>query len=460
MSMSLTSLPPELVSCVVANLAAQPDSLCDLARCSRQLYCYTVPHLYRHVTIQESVGAGELRDEKLKNLAAVLLRRPDLAGHVRHFTLHVARAPGTLREFMAACESEKHTSPELAKFGQGFTLSEEEKISCLGQFSHTHGHHHDLILALLLPALLKVEQLVVDLDPDFDMKTNRDKYYFDQMLQRAAARAFDIQPPFEALKVFVQSHDDFRTTDVIASLLKLPAIQEISGGFTSTIPLRKFTVTDENLVELNSSSSPLTSLDLADFGLSIADLSHIFRVPKALKMLSFLVCTPDSIKFTNLRDALRPQENCLESLSLDYGRHFCENRTFPPMTSFINLNNLKMFKITVEFLARTDTGTGRHSLINIFPPSLETLHLTRIQCLAETFLDALEHLLARKSPQQIPSLKILILEYADFFDATFLRRIKLANPLWDSMQETAIERLGRAAAHGVSIEIIESWTDK
>ena len=395
--MSLTSLPPELVSCVVANLAAQPDSLCDLARCSRQLYYYTVPHLYRHVKIQENVGAGELRDEKLKNLAAVLLRRPDLAGHVRRFTFHVARAPGTAREFMAARESEEHTSPELVKFGQAFTLSKEEKISCLEQFSHTHRRHHDLILALLLPALLKVEQLVVDLDPDFDMKADLDTHYFELMLQRAAARAerpFDIQAPLEALKVFVQSHDDFRTTGVIASLLKLPAIQEISGGFTSTNPLRKSTVTDENLIELNSSSSPLTSLDLADFGLNIADLSHIFRVPKALKMLSFLVCTPDSIKFTNLRHALRPQENCLESLSLDYSIYSCENRTFPPMTSFINFNNLKMFKIAVDFLARTDTGTGCHSLINIFPPSLETLHLTRIQCLAETFLDALEHLLA------------------------------------------------------------------
>ena len=130
------------------------------------------------------------------------------------------------------------------------------------------------------------------------------------------------------------------------------------------------------------------------------------------------------------------------------------------MESFISFNALKVFKTVAIFLTKTVKGTGRHSLINIFPPNLETLHLTRFQARFESLLEALEHLLAQKSPQQIPSLKTLILEEFDYYGTESgpwfgPRPAKLMHVLWKDTQETAIGRLSEvAAAQGVSIDVI------
>ena len=178
--MSLTALPPELVSCVVANLSPDPSSLCNLARCSHQLYLCTVPHLYRCIKIREEVREGEQHDGRLKNLASVLIRRPDLAGLVRHFTLHVARSLEA--DYSEESESERHVRLKMVETDQTFTLSEEEKINLLGQFSRTHRCHHDLILALLLLSIIKAEKLVVDMRPGLYFGIRRGTCYFEHMM--------------------------------------------------------------------------------------------------------------------------------------------------------------------------------------------------------------------------------------------------------------------------------------
>ncbi|MCJ1265879.1 hypothetical protein MMC22_005761 [Lobaria immixta] len=490
MSMSLTSLPSELLSCVVANIASR-STLCSLARCSRQLHFCTIPHLYRHVTIREKIPRREQQDGRLKTLASLLIRRPDLAGLVRHFTLHVLgpswRVVDQPEEFNEPAALEGRVSPELFKVDQAFAtaatasiLSIEEKINCLGQFSPTHKSYYDLILALLLPALLKVEKLVLDLDIEWDT------YYFEQMIRRAACREkpFNIRPPFEALTIFFHPHHGSeafiprsnaltpRSTGFIASLLKLPAIQEISGSFEMPWDIEDDdpVPSDKDLEDLNSASSPVTSLDLAVYALSTVDLGHILRAPKALKTLAYMVCPPACINFTDVRHALASQENCLESLSLDYDAA-CDpdDEILGSMTSFISFNTLKVFKTAAFFLAVMDTdhGTERDRLIDIFPPSLETLYLSRFHPCFKGLLIALEHLLAQKSPQQIPSLKELILDETDSIDpmddGPFRQRSgeRLMDLLWNNTQETAIGRLRRlAAAQGVSVHLIEELADE
>ena len=381
--MSLDTLPPEITGFVVANLASQPTSLRHLTRCSRQLYHCAVPHLYRHVTIQEVIRKGEQQEGQLKKLASLLIRRPDLAGLVRHFTVRIRRTPPPEAEY---CEAEKDVRPNLVNLDQAFTFSQEEKTNCLGQFSRTHQSHHDFILALLLPALLKVENLVIDVDNGSYMRNDYGTYYLEQMIQKAARteRPFDVQPPFEALTGFVHSQEIFtsRSTGFIASLLKLPAIQKISGGFQSTRDpnLPGSGVTDKNLIELDSFSSPVINLDLVNYRLSRVDLGHMLRAPKALKIFCNRV-TPSGSVLRDIRDALMPQKNCLEILVLncfDIDDVYNPNHGFEPMTSFISFNALKVFKSAASFLIRTENGAGRHSLINIFPPNLETLHLTRL----------------------------------------------------------------------------------
>ena len=444
MSLSLTSLPPELLGCIVANIESQPTR-CNLARCSRQLYLCTIPHLYRQVTVQEEIRRAKQQKGNLETLASLLLRRPDLARLVRNFTLQT-RSAGLLgsNEFEEPEESHDQAFATAANLS---TLSNEEKIKCLGQFSHTHKSHHDLCLALLLPALLKVENVVLDL------KIGCETYYLEEMVRKAGRRErpFDIQPPFEALTVFVFSHDFFhaRNPGFIASLLKLPAIQKISGGLAE----RWF---DENgdLTWLDSSSSPLTSLSLAVYKMNAEALGHILRASKALKTFSYKLCTPACISFAGIRQALQPHESCLESLSLESDNtHDEDKRHFRPMASFVNFNALKVFKVAAIFLETTENGSIRDSLINILPPNLETLHLTRFQSRLENLvklIEALEHLLAQKSLQQMPSLKKIILENAYFFD-----RIVSSEVAWRRyLQGVTMQKLGTvAAAQGVSLKI-------
>ncbi|MCJ1265031.1 hypothetical protein MMC22_004906 [Lobaria immixta] len=485
MSMSLTALPPELISCVVASIASG-TTLCNLARCSHQLYLYTVPHLYRHVTIWEEIEQGEQRNGQLRGLASVLIRRSDLAALVRHFTLHDPRYSLERGQFseklQIPTESKDHVKLDLDSLDIDTlsSLSAEEKVYCLRQISYNHESYHDFILALLLPALLNVEKLVLDLKIMFVA------HYLDQMIPFAASRTrlFDIQLPFEALTTFVFSHDMFspRSTGFLASLLKLPAIQQISGYFTNTClgeddDHKKVMITDRDLIELDNSSSPLISLDLAALdNRDTAHLGHILRAPKALKAFSYKVYGDSFINFTDVRHALGPHENCLESLGFDCDLQSLntllgvnedsdddwDSEDLEPITSFISFNALKVFKIAAHFLV-TDNETRCNNLVDIFPSSLETLHLTRFESRFESLLEALEHLLAHKSPQQTPALKNLILEEITSFRVSLWRpwsTVKLMDVLWRGTQETAIGRLiSVAAAQGVSVDVIEASTD-
>lgn len=55
-------------------------------------------------------------------------------------------------------------------------------------------------------------------------------------------------------------------------------------------------------------------------------------------------------------------------------------------------------------------GANANRLLDIFPPSLETLPPTRFHSESNQLLEALECVLAYKSLRQVPSLKTLILE--------------------------------------------------
>ena len=474
MSVTLTSLPSEIVSCVVANIES-PATLCNLARCSRQLHVYTIPHLYRHVTIQE-ITQREQRNRRLRTLASLLIRRPDLAGLVRHFHLSGPRPSRRMEEYSP--EPEDPVSPEPVQVDQTFatadnasSLSTEEKINCLEQFSPTHKSHYDLILALLLPALLKVETLVLD------VSIVSNTYYLEQMIQRAALgeKPFDVQPPFEALTSLVYSHNKLNTrgTGFIASLLKLPAMQKISVGFEKPWDDEDDSVgedirSDNNLKDLDCSSSSVTSLYLSVYTLNAADLGRILRAPKTLKNLFYQVCPPASINFTDLRHALASQESCLESLILECAPACDTNRGVVwSMPSFIDFNTLEGFKTSAVFFVDLIKEHGRDCLINFFPPSLVHLYLGRFNARFHGLLEALERLVVQKSPQQIAALKQLILDETDSFDP-FLdgrfgtrRPAKLMDLLWGDTGETVVGRLNRvAAAQGVSVDVIEASFDE
>lgn len=469
MSLSLTALPPEIVSCVVANIESKL-SLCNLARCSHQFYLHTIPHLYYHIKIQEAVRQREQQNGQLRDLASLLIRRPDLAMLVRHFTLH-AVLPSSPR-IGPFKKSEEHVRPGFVEVDQAFKTaisifseSKTEEHNWLRQLSHTHRGHRDLILALLLAALPKVEELVLNLETQFDTPC------LERMIRRAAhrERPFDIQPSFRALKIYQHTHSIgyAQTTGCMDSLLRLPLIQKISGSFRNQTKrdhaLKKTIVIDKALAELDSSSSPLASLDLSACVMTPIDLGHMLRVPKALKTMFYRLLPYTCVTLTDICHALGPQKNCLESLGFVYDNKYYQiddveyrREAFGPMTSFVGFKSLKVFKTPVFSLEKTENGTERHKLINIFPPSLETLHLTHFQACSESILEALEHLIAQKSPQHIPSLKTIILEGPKIIYPS------LAKPMWwTGTPNTTMGNLSRvAAAQGVSIDTIEGWIDE
>lgn len=474
--MSLTTLPLEVFNFVIANITPQDKGgggdggwnemekldLRNLAQCSRQCYLWTMPHLYRHVTVHEKTMQQYGR---LRNLASFLFQRPDLARIVRSFTLHAwndrcheYRFDGEPNEDLE--ESQKSDVSEIVKVDpvletavNALGLSKEEEYDWLSKLGQNRKCHLDLILALLLPTLPNLQKIVLDLDTYFQTP------HLQRVLRRAARREkpFDTHPPFEALRVFKHSHNTHivRTTSHIASLLTLPAIQRISGGFGNN--KNCFLNEDKNLLQLDSSSSPLTSLNLAAYRLGAINLGHILRAPKALKKFSYTLCPHVSNSFTDIHQALRPQKKNLEIISIHHNKDF-ERRgrdlatgKFGPMASFIGFSTLKVFKIEALFLLRTNHGTDHDRLINIFPPSLETLRLTCFKAVYKDLLEAVEHLLAKKSPQQLPLLETLVLEE----HRSPFRRIKLKDVLWRDTQETALGRLSRVAvAGGVSFNTL------
>lgn len=374
-----------------------------------------------------------------------------------------------------ADESEE-VSAKIAKVDQALKtaveawgLPEEEESLWLRHLSHTHINHPDLILALLLPALLKVETLVLD----FKMVDYIS--LLEPMMRRAAPRErpFDLRPSFEVLRVFACAHEaDAWSIDFFASLLQLPAIQNISGGFMNmwgNDESGKRRALEKGLLELDSYSSSLISLDPTAYSLSTASLVHSLRAPKALQTFLYKVCQRQCVDLTDMRHALSPQENSLESLVLNNDEENVRTYTVgfldtlrrstdsKPMASLMSFKNLKLFKTAALFLETTDNGIGRDRLVNTFPPSLETLHLTDFQVCFESVLEAVERLLGQNSPWQIPSLIKVLLEQSEYLSE---RYASWTDEPWRDRQEAVIESLSLvAAAQGVSVGVME-WTDE
>lgn len=497
---SLSTLPPEVFRCILARI--EPPTKCypefsdvaanikaqatlrNLAQCSRQFHIWTIPSLYHHVTIHEEKRQDERQSSQLRSLASLLIQRPDLAGLVRNLTfkgvsqelqywdsLEESERPEDSENseiFEESEEDSEHSQtleeseepgqdviPEILEVDQVFKtavnalrLSEEEESYWLRRLGQTQGCHPDLILALLLPALLKVKGVFLAMNVGFDTR------YLEKVIGRAARREkpFDIQPAFEALKVFFHPTIYFngRSPGFIASLLKLPALRVLSvccGNNPEDVPSE-----DNNLKELDSHSSRLVNLSLRAYGLSTADIGRMLRAPKALKTFLYTL-TPWDTSFTDIRHALGPQEHSLEDLGfalsyneeydvfLSYGGGYGgsdSGEDFEPMVSFIGFNTLQIFEIPSVFIQKTVNGTERHRLINIFPPNLKTLYLTRCDVGCESLLEAVQYLLVQVSPQQLPFLNELVLVES--------MMSKTNGSLWRDTHETAIESLTMVAA--------------
>ena len=241
---------------------------------------------------------------RLQNLAGLLIRRPDLAGHVREFTLRLADVTALPEDFKEFKEREEsNVNQAFLTAINEWKLSKENKKIWLSEFDYPRNCCSDLYIALLLPSLLNVQKLV------FDCDVASNTPHLADMMRRAArgARPFKTQPPFKWLTVFVDKSFNPWGTLIIASLLKLPAIREISSVLRTPHNIH-LTVEDQALKQLSSASSSITSFNLKDGKLSAATLSHILRAPKALKIFFYTcyIVKDIELKLTDICQALKP----------------------------------------------------------------------------------------------------------------------------------------------------------
>ena len=426
MSYSMGSLPAEIVRSIVSQIDSN-DTLCNVARTCHALYDISIPFLYDHIALYDQEGGTGCHEfEELRPLASLLLRRPDLARLVHHFTMRDAPSTGFLTEKTLR----KGEPVELLEVDDVFkdrikaaSHDEEEEKQWLEHM--TWPDHGDATLALLLPALPKLESL--------DLMIMHGCTYFEKMMQRAGMREkpFDKEPGFLALTDIMHTWYDEKYgmgVEYVGMFMRLPSIRRIFGhrigsddGFDGEA--------DKTLAALDTASSTVSHIELKDCKWHARDLANMLRAPAALKTFIYEVGSGHlsycSMDFRAAVSALAPQVYHLENLWLDFEYSYrpdWDNETddTTPIASFTQFENLKVLKVAIVFVFG-DEFTGSLSqdwkqcqlqgLTGKFPRSLVTLHLLHCEDSFELVLLALENMLAHKE-RDVPRLSKLVFQGA------------------------------------------------
>lgn len=412
MIVSITDLPPEILSCIIQNV--RPKSvLCMLALCSRDMHDSVVSHLYRHIELLSfNIKKNPF---PLRQLTSLLLKRPDLAQRVRQFTLRGHRDcwHGGVEPRDAAAECIEVDSVFRIAI-KASSHSEAEEKQWLMHLSWLE--HCDAVLALLLPALVKLEKL--------DLILTDDLPYFERMIRRASRREkpFDKQPAFQLLKDFMHTYDDYiygLDPRYISPVMLLPSIRAIYGYRVGSENEEEDDVMRTNLGSMRTPSS-LCHLELRGSRLNKADLNLLLQAPKALKTFIYPVTFGDvsicTVNSHDIRDALVPQQDSLENLWLQYDEEQWaddyEEHIFP-MRSFNNFTRLKVLRIGALFLLGDSehftrcnnhlSRKSRHDLTGVFPETLQTLEVLRCSDHYPQLLQTIEDLVLKQSCQ-VPNL--------------------------------------------------------
>lgn len=431
MRLSISHVPPEILSCIIANIGSSLE-LRNLALCSHGFYECVVPCLYEHVVFQNQYYDCNHSDRRLRKLATLLLQRPDLARHVRRWTFHSSRRNGVRGHQADEINDMDNVrlSQVLMTAIKASSHSEEEEMKWLKDARCTR--RRDAILALVLPILVKLQRL--DLQP---MPRGLDLDYVERMMRRAGhgEKPFDVSPAFQALTKLMYTSTKRKCgidPKYLALSMPFPSIHAIYGHCLGS-PFGSAGVS-ASLAVLATASSTLKHLELRDCTLKKADITHLLRVPMALNTfildlgsshLSYCEVNPRDI-----RNALTPQEHCLEYLWLNYNEprggfpRWWDNESDALMGSFSSFRSLQVLKIAAIFLfgkenfhfrcgksdaAGQDSNGSSARLTDLLPNSLLTLHLSRCEDGFSGTLQSLEDLILRKE-SSIPELKNLVLE--------------------------------------------------
>lgn len=422
------ALPRELICCIMSQVDCR-TTLCNLALCSHAFYLCAIRHLYKHVDFNaEGVACGCLHFERIRALGSLLLQRADLARLVRQFTMREGFSHG----HDSKRKEERGEEPEVVEVDSVFkqvikasSCSEEEEREWLKNVSWTD--HTDAILALVLPALINLERLDLFLECGI--------IYFKRIMRSAACRRkpFDTEPAFQNLKEFMHTWFDDEngmSAEYAAMFLRLPAISAVYGYHVGRDDDEE---ADRTLAALDTGSSTVTYIELKGSYLSIPNITHMLRAPKALQTficeLGGAHISAWATSFKAIHEAFTPQKHCLENLWLDYEHQyrFISDHGLDetaPMPSFAGFEALKFLKIATLFLfgykgrleqhndnedkSKDWNDSSRRRLAGLFPTMLETLYVPHCEDYFSHLLTALEDLLLQKEEYNPTLIKVVL----------------------------------------------------
>ena len=390
-----------------------------------------------------------------------MLKKPYLASYVRSFAL---RGGNEFCNDIANTRSEtKGKNDEVEEVAEVFRVAVETSTQYLKERSGRmpeldEGKTDGALLALLLPALVKLERL--------DLKLSHPRHFYVEMMEKAAAREtpFETQQPFlnlsEITNFWYNNNKKYdRSLDLLVAYLQLPSVHVFYGyefGSANDGP-------NKALAALKPSSSSLTHLELKMCTMNSQDVANVVRACKALSTF-VLEKLWDNIPFNSfntarVRKALTSAENTLEFLWLDYiysDLWLGGLDDISPIESLENFKKLRYVKAAMLFFFGGDPTdrdtlygndleeTADHCpLVNMFPPTVEVLYFTHCFHYLPYLITEVEELLMQKD-RRTPRLRSVTIEVPSYV-GHFYRR------MFDS---SSLEPLAHAA--GVTVRVVKA----
>ncbi|KZP22942.1 hypothetical protein FIBSPDRAFT_1043291 [Athelia psychrophila] len=440
-------LPEETISRIISDIESY-EPLKNLALCSSQFHRITVPYLYSHVCLRDD-GSSQLEEHlykntpsfiHLRNITVLLLRTPEYAQHVRRFTMREQFQTGSdIKIWEEIYERDDVVWEEidevLKEAIKTYSHSKEEEALWLRDVAEDR--HEDALLALLLPALVKLKCL--------DLAMAAGANYFARLIKRVGRKEkpFDSSPSLSALTDIMNTVSDEEygmAPSYFALYFDLPAVRSIySHRLASANDEDDNAPPELELAALDPGTSSVTHLELKDCKLHRTDIIRTLRSPKALTTFIYELGIGLSYCGHNLPailSGLETHKHSLENLWLDHPNGD-EWRTdgdgmddMTPIAFFANFQVLRNVRIGTGFIFgeddRKDFGDEerrevRRRLVEGLPPSIEMLRITHCADQFLRVLSAVEGLLEQKEKRFV-YLKAIALEAPWSFMAEFWDR--------------------------------------
>jgi hypothetical protein len=377
-----------------------------------------MPLLYHRVDVNYDYYNTEMHH--LKALAVLFLSKPNIAAHVRHFSLRSGFGHGPSWSDDGDQDSDRNIDKALEKIKEkiaSVSCDEEERATWLKE-----ADYDDTFLALLLPTLVNMVSL--------DLMTPGYPTYTQKMLSRFATSGAH-GSVFTKLKTLFWTYQYIRCVPTGAyispGIFSMPCIERIYLHQSATVYAGLYGgKADERLTKFCHRTSTCTHLELRDCRFNPIDIQNLFLIPKALTTFIYEIgrqqCYHCKVSFSAIRQGLEHHKDTLEELCLDYSYMFKwephgleDSSPMAPVDGFLRLKRLKIapaYILGVNLQPdRTQEADLHLRILNFLPKSTQQLQLTHceepdnIQVLPM----ALMNIIVKKATH-VPKLHLITLE--------------------------------------------------